>query len=263
MKKIVYCILAVIGVALLFAGCSKAAPDEMKNPTIDPPVNEDGLQIWDGTLIEDSIRNLNQTISIHDHDAIDLGLPSGTLWASCNIGAASITDQGDFFAWGETESKEEFTQENYKFYLPEDDEHRGYTKYVTDSLATYCDQKTQLEEIDDAAHVLWGAGWHMPSLEQTQELLNHCVFQAGILHGMRGYRIVGPNKQCIFLPYSTFFGAAEEIYTGEYWTASLHPFQSDWFAAVLLFDTSAARYGWDRNPRYIPSLIRPVYTQNN
>ncbi len=87
MKKIVYCILAVIGVALLFAGCSEATPDEMKNPTIDPPVNEGKLEDWEDRYIGTDVILPSQTIMVAGHEAIDLGLPSGTLWATCNVGA--------------------------------------------------------------------------------------------------------------------------------------------------------------------------------
>ncbi len=78
--------LAVVGVALLFAGCTEAAV-ELTTPTIDPPVNEGKLEEWEDRFVGDANEQLSQTITIDGHDAVDLGLPSGTLWATCNVGA--------------------------------------------------------------------------------------------------------------------------------------------------------------------------------
>ncbi len=100
-----YYILVVVGVALLFAGCERA--DEMKNPTIDPPVNEDQLQNWEDRYIGGTADSSTPTIVIAGHEAVDLGLPSGTLWATCNVGAekpeyVGIRMDGDSisFDWG-------------------------------------------------------------------------------------------------------------------------------------------------------------------
>ncbi len=77
--------MAVVGVALLFTGCE--GPTEMKNPTIDPPVNEGKLEDWEDRFVGDTSEQSSQIITIDGHDAVDLGLPSGTLWATCNVGA--------------------------------------------------------------------------------------------------------------------------------------------------------------------------------
>lgn len=102
------------------------------------------------------------------YEAIDLGLPSGTLWCSCNVGASSPEEYGDYFAWGEIEPNKAtaYTEENYRFYagMVETGE---YTKYNSN------DELEELELVDDAAHVIMGGDWHIPSQTQMDELLNN------------------------------------------------------------------------------------------
>ena len=93
------------------------------------------------------------------YDYVDLGLPSGTLWAKCNVGAKTETEYGDYFAWGETKPKNEYSWKNYKF----GDEH-NLTKYNDE------DKLTELELKDDAAHVNMGSAWCIPTTEQFEEL---------------------------------------------------------------------------------------------
>ena len=96
------------------------------------------------------------------YEYVDLGLPSGTLWAKMNVGASNIDDPGDFFAWGEISPKSAYTFNNYKWY----DEGNGcFTKY------TEGDELSFMEPEDDAARANMGGEWHMPSLAQVQELL--------------------------------------------------------------------------------------------
>jgi hypothetical protein len=90
---------------------------------------------------------------------VDLGLPSGTLWAKCNVGAKTETEYGDYFAWGETKPKKEYTWENYKFGV-------GYNlKKYNDK-----DKLIELELEDDTAHVNMGSAWRIPTKEQFEEL---------------------------------------------------------------------------------------------
>ena len=101
-----------------------------------------------------------QTNVIDGHEYVDMGLPSGTLWATCNIGAESSTDFGDYFAWGETEPKEEYTDKNYKFFegykeLPG----VGYYLLCTNIGEDICGTEY------DAARVKWGGRWRLPTFE--------------------------------------------------------------------------------------------------
>lgn len=148
-------------------------------------------------------------------EPVDLGLPSGTKWANMNIGATEPTERGDYFAWGETEPKLDYTEENYKFYksvttkVKDDDGFEtsktvsGYTKYVYDSRYAFdgvVDDKTSLENIDDAAYQILGKEWHIPTVEQWKELISQCEWIYGNLNDKEGYKVVGPNGNWIFLP---------------------------------------------------------------
>lgn len=128
--------------------------------------------------------------SFNGHEYVDLGLPSGTLWATCNVGADNPENYGDYFAWGETEPKTAFNYDNYKYY----DGHNEITKYnSTDGLIT-------LEPSDDAATINWGAGWKTPSLEQWQELSNNTTYKRMKQNGVWGFVFKGTNGNSIFLP---------------------------------------------------------------
>lgn len=99
------------------------------------------------------------------HEYVDLGLPSGTLWATCNVGASSPEQYGDCYAWGEIETKHEptYTLQNYRFYPGNDEDE--YTKYND------TDNKMSLDLEDDVAHVIMGGDWHIPSEAQFNELI--------------------------------------------------------------------------------------------
>ena len=108
-----------------------------------------------------------------EHEWVDLGLPSGTLWATCNVGADNPEDYGDYFAWGETEPKVIYNWSTYKWC---NGSVNTMTKYCTDSGYGTVDNKTELDPADDAATVNWGTSWRMPTLEQLDELLTKCTW---------------------------------------------------------------------------------------
>ena len=131
-------------------------------------VNHDGnVSISDVTCLIDYL--LNGTWP-DDHEWVDLGLPSGTLWATCNVGADRPGDFGDYFAWGETTPKQSYSWENYKWCY-------GYSstliKYCTNSSFGYngfVDNKNELDPEDDAAYANWGPSWRMPTYDQAARL---------------------------------------------------------------------------------------------
>ena len=120
----------------------------------------------------------------HPH-VIDLGLPSGTKWACCNVGANSPSERGDYFAWGETSPKTAFGEYNYKWYIAGDD-HR-ITKYCSNSDYGTVDNIIGLEPEDDAAYVNWGSEWRTPGTAQIDELLENCTREWTTVNGMGGY----------------------------------------------------------------------------
>lgn len=132
-----------------------------------------------------------------EHEYVDLGLPSGTLWATCNIGADSPEDYGDYFAWGETEPKDYYDWNTYKWCNGSE---ASLTKYCINSDYGTVDNLSELETEDDAAYVNWGPEWRMPSRDQFRELIGKCTWTWTTQNGKKGYLGVGPNGNTLFLP---------------------------------------------------------------
>lgn len=157
------------------------------------------------------------------NDWVDLGLPSGLLWATRNVGASSPTDYGDYFAWGETSPKSSYTWDNYQWGgAYSNDGPWWLTKYNTSSSLGTVDSLTTLLPSDDAATANYGG--RMPTEEEWQELLNNTTSTWTTINGVNGRRFTGPNGNSIFLPAAGwngtgFFHAGSD---GEYWTSSLH-----------------------------------------
>lgn len=161
---------------------------------------------------------------------VDLGLTSGTLWATTNVGADNPQDIGLFFAWGDTEGHELedgylFSWENYKW-----GEVSGYdtyfTKYCSDSSRGkdgFTDGKAELDLEDDAAYVNWGSDWRMPSKQQLDELQNECTWTLTTLGDVQGYNVEGPNGNSIFLPATGWRLDDMLLEGGAYWSRSGTP----------------------------------------
>ncbi len=167
--------------------------------------------------------NGNQTeepdFNPNGHEYVDLGLPSGTLWATCNIGANSPEEYGDYFAWGETETKSYYERDNYKWGVYNDDDSGdcGMTQY------NKTDGKTTLDVADDAASVNWGGSWRMPTRQQLQELILECTWT----QKSGGYEVEGTNGNMIFIPFAGFLmgSANDNDVAGEgcfYWSSSVN-----------------------------------------
>ena len=200
-------------------------------------------------------------------DWVDLGLPSGTIWATRNVGASSPEDYGDYFAWGETE----YDLTTYKwwqggYYDAEGYWHDGgFTKYCTDGYYGYdgfVDNKTELDPSDDAACAHYPGG-RMPSVEQIQELVNSCTWQWTQRNGVNGQLVTGPNGNTIFLP------AAGDCWDeslnnagshGYYWSRTLYPDYSG--SAYYLYFNSWNVYWYDYD-RDLGFTVRAVRVSQN
>ncbi len=130
------------------------------------------------------------------HDWVSLGLPSGTKWATCNVGATSPEKYGNYYAWGETEPKETYSWNTYKY-----GDGTTFSKYNT------TDGKTTLEASDDAATTNWGSAWRMPTDGEWTELREQCEWKWTDSYqttGVAGYWVTGKNGNTIFLPAAGF-----------------------------------------------------------
>ncbi len=143
-----------------------------------------------------------------DVQAVDLGLPSGIRWASCNVGATTPEGYGYYFAWGETDSKKDYSWATYKYANVGEFYHYKFTKYCTDASSGdngFIDNKTVLEPEDDAATANWGDVWRMPTDAEWTELREQCTWTYTTLNGVYGYQVASKtNGNSIFLPVAGF-----------------------------------------------------------
>ena len=207
---------------------------------------------------------------INGHKFVDLGLPSGLLWAEANIGAETAYDDGDYYAWGETSSKNEYTLDNYKHYTVDTIynelyETYSYTEYYTKYNET--DRKTVLDKEDDAAYVNWGASCRMPTYDEWCELTNsdNCIWVWVSRTNSSGemincYKVVSKkNNNIIYLPAS---GYRYESYLynhgslGSCWSSTLYSNYTS-YACSLYFNSGG--FGSDGDyRRYVGHTVRPV-----
>ena len=166
---------------------------------------------------------------------VDLGLPSGLKWAKCNLGASKPSDYGDYYAWGETAPKAEYTWATYKWMQAGKSGWQYITKYTFadgqtggiwyDSAGAFIgDNKTVLAAADDAATANLGSPWRMPTKVEIAELITKCTWTWTTQDGVEGYQVDGPNGNAIFLPAA---GSREDSVLkdagtrGNYWSSSL------------------------------------------
>ena len=180
------------------------------------------------------------TGTVNGHDWVDLGLPSGTRWATCNVGASSPTAYGNYYAWGETTTKSSYTEDNY----------------------TYTGNPTTLPSSADAATANWGSGWRMPTYDEMNELKNNCTVTWTTQSGVNGSLFTGPNGNSIFLPAAgsrndTSLGGAGS--NGYYRSSSLTSNASNaWF---LYF--RSGNCGVSSSGRYYGLSVRAVCQSQN
>ena len=199
---------------------------------------------------------------VNGHTYLDLGLPSGTLWAACNVGATTPEGYGDYFAWGETQTKDYYDWNNYKYANGTSWSDPQLTKYCNNSDFGYngfTDNLTVLQPSDDAATANWGSGWRMPTDAQWQELIQNTTNTWTTQNGVNGRLFTASNGNSLFLPAagsrwdSGLYGTGSG---GGYWSRSLNTgYPGD--ACVLGFDSDDCFMSRDVNRIYGFS-VRPV-----
>ena len=152
------------------------------------------------TANRDFVANFKEGPYNNGHEYVDLGLPSGIKWATCNVGANSPEEYGDYFAWGETAPKTTYNWSTYKYC---NGTLSSLTKYCTKSSYGTVDYSTTLDLSDDAAYVNWGGKWRMPTRAEYDELKNtsNCTWEWITQNGVNGYKVISKiNGNSIFLP---------------------------------------------------------------
>ena len=201
------------------------------------------------------------TGTLNGHDWIDLGLPSGTKWATCNVGADTPEGYGDYFAWGETTTKETYNWSTYR-YSNGGEGYNELTKYCNNAEYGYngfTDALTTLEVADDAAAVNWGSGWRMPTRNEMNELFNNCTHEWVTQNGVSGRKFTGSNGNSIFIPATgrRLDGSLDfDGFYGDYWSSSLYASSPDltWGLDFDLYGNYNV-YGIDRSYGF---PVRPV-----
>lgn len=191
-------------------------------------------QIYIQCVFEEDHNNKPLSGVHNNHGWIDLGLQSGILWATCNIGANNPEDYGDLFAYGESRSKSIFGNNNY---------------YSSSSYG-------RLSLSNDAASVNWGGGWRMPTKIEFEELINNCTWKWITQNGKKGYKVIGPNGNSIFLPAAGYCPNNERYCTerdGIYWSSNVGSNDHAW---TLYFYSGT--YKLHEYFRYWGHSIRPV-----
>lgn len=187
--------------------------------------------------------------TLNGHEWVDLGLPSGTKWATYNVGAASPTGVGDYYAWGETEPKDEYIDINSLT-------HRKDFKWLQKN--GIINKEGELTKEHDVATSIWGEPWRMPTDEEFEELIDMCEWKFTDYKGKNGYMVTGPNQASIFFVAAGFKQGAEAEYIGEYgdyWSATVVP---ELIGASCSLGYGSTSYGRRRYARFVGRTIRPV-----
>ena len=202
-------------------------------------------------------------------EMVDLGL--SVKWASCNLGASSPEEYGNYYAWGETEPKSDYSWwATYKWCG-----RNQLTKYCNKSSYGYngfTDSKTVLDPDDDAATVALGDSWRMPTKAEQDELVNNCTWTKATLNGVYGIKITsnkaGYTDKWIFLPAAGYRSGTSlqqdanminGLY-GCYWSSSLYTGNPEQAYNMYLYSNSGS-VGTSSDVRYLGRSIRPVYTK--
>ncbi len=228
---------------------------------------------WESHRFEIDNANGTQGNVLTDvREFVDLGLPSGNKWATCNIGAGAPEERGNYYAWGETSNKTNYDLSTYAYC--EEANNNNLIKYCTDPEMGYngfVDSLTWLEPSDDAATVNWGQNWRTPAVADYYELMSCCTFSDDTVNGVYGKRFTGTNGNSIFLPFAgTYYGDDLDLYPddwSEYWTSNLdysyppHAWVFQWYPNYCQISNARLReYGYPVRAIYDPTHgVRPIH----
>ena len=201
------------------------------------------------------------TGTLDGHDWVDLGLPSGTRWATCNVGATSPEEYGNYYAWGEITTKETYSWSNYIYC---NGSGNTLTKYCNDSeygSNGFTDTLTTLQASDDVATYNWGEGWRMPTYDELNELYTNCTITTVTQNGINGELYTGTNGNSIFLPNAGYYDNSLNTLgsTNGYWSSSLYSDQPN-YAWYVFYNSGNSGLSFNYG-RFCGRSIRPVCAQ--
>ena len=189
------------------------------------------------------------TGTVNGHEWVDLGLPSGLKWATCNVGADNPEDYGDYFAWGETATKSEYADSNSL----------TYELSISELQAQgIIDGNSNLTPQYDAATANWGGTWRMPTRDEQEELLNNCTWEWTTQNGVNGCKVTGTNGNSIFLPAAGYRSGPSRYFSGirgNYWSSTPYNSNSNYAYELYLYSS-----GQEMNyfSRYSGRSVRPI-----
>ena len=209
-------------------------------------------------------------VTISSDDYVNLGLPSGTLWASCNVGANAPYERGGLYAWGETSQKAFYGYENY--FDADSSSASAYNLFGMEGQELQSVVGTKY----DVASVVCGPGYMMPTEAQLNELCIECKWIKDTLNGFTGMVVTGPNEKSIFLPTGGVGdenGISRRNDIGYYWGGELlecdtifnNKKEGDSAWASALYMNTAGSEGEANSvgiKRFLGLSVRPVYKIN-
>ena len=223
---------AITAITPMFTSCSSGDDNEEEN------YSPDGENSNNGKMLSGVIDG---------HEAVDLGL--SVKWATCNYGAASSYNNGNYYAWGETSTRNSYYRDTYNYYNPRTDRDNDLLNNIQGS------------KYDVAKN--WGGNWRMPSKAEFEELLSKCSWKWITIAGTNGYKITSSNGMSIFLPangsfFATEKGAKAGIW-GEYWTGTFKN-TTDFYSSSYALQFTQSKKNIEGCDRYVGLAIRPVTT---
>ncbi len=192
------------------------------------------------------------------HEYVDLGLPSGLLWATCNVGANAPEEYGDYFAWGETQPKDYYHWSTYQYCMGGDSTLTKYCNNASCGYNGFTDNLTTLLSEDDAATTNWGDGWRMPTDLECQELIDNTTCVWTTQNGVNGRLFTASNGNSIFMPATGIYldgGLVDVGLTGSYWSRSFVTHRPDHAWRLGFYSETCHRISYSR---YAGVSVRPV-----
>lgn len=178
------------------------------------------------------------SLDANGHAYVDLGL--SVMWATMNVGASSETDGGDFYSWGDIETKTSYTSDNTPTYGVEMEDISGNAAY-------------------DVARALWGGSWRIPTRDEMDELIDECTWTYFAEDSVYGYEILGPNGNSIFLPINGYYNSGiwfSQTSHGAYWLSTPYDGGNHYYAINLAMNSS--RHVTENALRFHGHSVRPV-----